>query len=62
MRDVVTWCRQIAARLDTLTYEQRRLALDALNVSAKVYRHDHEPRYVITASIPLDDVIVSSSR
>ena len=54
MRDVVVWCRQVAARLDALTYEHRRLALDALNVNARGFRHDHEPRYIITAFIPLD--------
>ena len=61
MRDVVAWCRQVAARLDALTYEHRRLALDVLNVNARVFRHDHEPRYIITAFIPLDESIVPSS-
>jgi hypothetical protein len=37
-----------------MTYADKRLALDALGVQAKVWRSDHEPRYEITASIPLD--------
>lgn len=54
-------CRRVGANLGNLTYEQRRLTLDALGVEARVYRSDHEPRYVIMASIPLDRPIVSTS-
>ncbi len=54
-------CRRVGANLGNLTYEQRRLTLDALGVEARVYRSDHEPRYVITASIPLNYPIVSTS-
>jgi hypothetical protein len=32
-----------------------RSALDALGIQARVWKTDHEPRYAITASIPLDD-------
>jgi hypothetical protein len=38
-----------------LTYAEKRLALEALNVRVRLYRTDHEPRYEITASIPLGE-------
>ena len=59
--DVQAWCRATAASLATLTYEQKQLALDALGVQVKVWRTDHEPRYKISASIPLEGAIVDSS-
>ena len=55
------WCGRVSATLESLTFEQRRLALDALGVQARVYRGDHDPRYVITASMPLDGPIASTS-
>ena len=53
--DLQAWCENVAARLGELTYEQRRLALDALGVQVRVWKTDHDPRYVISASIPLGD-------
>ena len=38
-----------------VTYEERRLALDALGVQMHIWRTDHTPRYEITASVPLDE-------
>ena len=32
------WCQTVAANLDTLTYAEKRLALDALGVSVRVHR------------------------
>lgn len=52
--DVQAWCRAYAESIGTLTYDEKRLALDGLGVTVKVWRADHEPRYQITASIPLD--------
>ena len=60
--DVQSWCRDIAGRLGTLTYEQKRLALEALGVQVQVWRSDHDPRYMITASIPLGDPEPSQTR
>ncbi|MCL4465626.1 MAG: recombinase family protein [Chloroflexi bacterium] len=51
--DLEASCRAIAMNLETLTYQQRRLALDALGVSVTVYPADHAPRWIITANIPL---------
>jgi hypothetical protein len=42
-------------RLGELTYDQRRLALDALGVHVRVWRPDHPNRFKIEASIPLGD-------
>ena len=61
LTDLAEWCRTVAENLDALNYEQRRLALTALGVKVKLYRADHDPRYEITASIPVDRVIVASS-
>jgi len=38
----------------TLTYAQKREILSALGFKVRLYRKDHEPRYVIEANIPLD--------
>ncbi len=48
------WCQNVGARLGTFTYQEKRLALDALGVAVRVYEWDHEPRYIIEANIPLD--------
>lgn len=52
-----TWCKTVSTNLDTFDFKQRRMVLDALGFSAKLYRNDHEPRYVISASI--DEQLVS---
>lgn len=59
--DLTKWCHDIAARLDTLDYEQKRMALVALGIEVKVYSAKHEPRYTITARLPLDEDIASST-
>ena len=45
------WCKTVGVNAGTLTYQQKRLALDALGFSVTLYRADHDPRYVITATI-----------
>ena len=32
-------------QIEGMTYQQKRMALDALGVTARVYRADHQPRY-----------------
>jgi hypothetical protein len=54
LANLQAWCSQIGARFDTFTYDQRRTALNALGVQARVWKVGHDPRYVITASLPLD--------
>ncbi len=38
VRDLAAWCQTVAANLDTLTYDERRLALTALGVKVRVWR------------------------
>ena len=47
------WCSSIAGRVDELSWEQRRMALTALNLAVTVYPKSHEPRFVITADIDI---------
>ena len=53
LQDLEAWCHQVASRLGELTYQQKRMALRALDVQVRIYRQDHKPRYIIEASIPL---------
>jgi hypothetical protein len=32
------WCSRVGANLDTLTYDERRMAIDALGVQVRAYR------------------------
>jgi site-specific DNA recombinase len=52
---IVQWCSRVASRLDELTYQQKRMALEALGVKVKLYRHNHDPRYVIEANVRIDN-------
>ena len=45
LNDLESWCRLQARNLDTLSYDGRRLALEALGVVARVWSTDHDPRY-----------------
>ena len=50
-------CQTMRTNLQAFDFKQRRMVLDALGFSAHLYRSDHEPRYVISASI--DEQLVS---
>lgn len=41
--DLTDWCRIQSANLSTLTYLDRRLAIEALGVEARVWATDHTP-------------------
>ena len=48
LADLQRWCHRVSARLGELTYEQKRLALEALGVEIRVWKagpraplHDH---------------------
>jgi site-specific DNA recombinase len=47
------WCTKVAKRLGTFSYEQKRLALDALGVKVRVYAKGQPLRYEITAEVEL---------
>lgn len=61
LSDIQAWCRTVAANLAGLTYQDKRLALDALGVQVLVWRADHQPRWDIRASIPLDPPIACTT-
>ncbi len=55
--DLEWWCRVQSENLAALTYEQKRLALLALKVEARVWSADHDPRFAITMQIDLDGAL-----
>ena len=57
------WCATVAANLGDVTYAEKRLALEALGVQVQLWGANHEPRYAITARIPLgeNDIVDSKS-
>ena len=55
LADLQAWCRLVATNLRALTYQEKRDALMALGIGVRAWEQDHDPRYVITASIPLVD-------
>ncbi|MDP9363747.1 MAG: recombinase family protein [Chloroflexota bacterium] len=60
LADLQSWCGRVAANLGALGYDQKRHLLDALGVQVRLFHTDHDPRYHVTASLPLDEVIASS--
>jgi site-specific DNA recombinase len=53
LKELAAWCQDVGANLKTLSYRERRLALEALGVRAQVWQQGHTPRYQIEARIPL---------
>ena len=53
LTDLTAWCRNVAANLSEMTYDQKRFALAALGVQARVWKRDHDPRYMITMEVPI---------
>jgi site-specific DNA recombinase len=51
---VLEWCRTVSQRLGELTFQERRLALEALRVRVLVYRSGHEPRVELEVNVPID--------
>ncbi len=58
---VEQWIGTVTAKVAQLTYQEKRLVLDALGFQASVYKADHTPRYVITADLSPDIVSSTSS-
>ena len=56
--ELTAWCQNVSRKLDTLTYDEKRLALDALGVTVKVWAKGHNPRWEAQGSIPLTGDIV----
>lgn len=45
---VEAWCRLVAVNLGELSYDERRMAVGALGVEARVWARHHDPRYQVT--------------
>jgi len=62
LKNVTDWCLHVASRLREFSFEEKRLALEALQAEVRVYRSGHEPRAELIAKIPLQgEVCVSLS-
>lgn len=48
------WCRRVAINIETLGYDRKRQLLDALAINVRLYHSDHDPRYEVNASLPLE--------
>ena len=55
--DLASWCSRVASNLAALTYEQKRLVLEALGVRVHVWKTDHDPRWQLDMSLPVDTVV-----
>lgn len=49
--NLLAWCLTVASNVDDLSWEQKRLALDALGFSVRLFAADHSPRFLVTAAI-----------
>jgi site-specific DNA recombinase len=49
--EIDLWCKNVAANVRDLTYDRKRMALDALGVKVRVWGKDHEPRWQMQTNI-----------
>ena len=56
LQDVQAWCARVAQRLGGFTYAEKRDALLALGVQARVWRKGSPERWVVDLGIPLDTI------
>jgi site-specific DNA recombinase len=62
LSDLDAWCRDIAANIDDMTYDQKRLALHAFEVKVRVWsRADRNPPWEITGNPFIHTTSSSSS-
>ncbi len=59
---IEAWCRQVASSLGDLGYEDKRLALTALGVEARVWATTHDPRYEIAMQLGVVDTTSGDCR
>jgi site-specific DNA recombinase len=73
VRNLTEWCQTVSVNLDTLSYDEKRLALDALGVRVEVWRlstrneaGNENPRWAMMMSphavMPPDDILYQTSR
>jgi site-specific DNA recombinase len=60
MEDVKAWLAELRGAAEEMPYRLRRKVLVALDVRVTVHPRDHEPRWEMTASIPVDSPIVGT--
>ena len=56
LENLEQWSKTVADRVDELTWEQKRLALNALNVTVDIYPAGSQPRFIIKAEIEAQTV------
>lgn len=61
LKSVLEWCNIVAQRLGSLSFEERRLALEALQVRVWVYRSGHDPRVELEVNVPVEGYQSQSS-
>jgi site-specific DNA recombinase len=50
MADMASWCQTVAANIEQVSYDQKRLALDAYGVQVQLWaKGDRDPQWEITA-------------
>jgi site-specific DNA recombinase len=59
--DLSHWLQTLRTNLETLSYNEKRGLLDALGITATVYRADHDPHFHIDARIQPKGEIVSKT-
>lgn len=60
--DIDVWCRSVAGRLGTLSYQEKRLALEALGLQAVIYGSERrQPRYRIEVGPSIADSTTTGS-
>lgn len=68
LQNIMSWCKRVSANLESLAYKEKRLVLEALGVSVRLYRMDHDPHWELTmAPLPInasdtDPLVFSSPR
>lgn len=56
---LAAWTRHVEAKLEGMTYEERRWLLEVINLEVTVYRADdaEHPRWVLTCDLPADPIV-----
>ena len=71
LQTLTDWCSLVGANLDTLSYDEKRLALEALGVTVRIYRPSATdeagkplPRWevLLRPASPIFDIVYHSTR
>jgi site-specific DNA recombinase len=58
---LASWCKTIGTRVDDMSWAEKRVTLDALGVHITLFPHTKNPRFVITADLPIEPVLDTTS-